>query len=73
MELVEKYREIILQVFREYTEVPVAHGDLQDEIIVDRERGSLPVDGQRISKTQTDSHLCCSHRYHQWKVVGSTR
>ena len=39
MELVEKYREIILQVFREHTETPIAHGDLQDEIIVDREGG----------------------------------
>ena len=37
MALVEKYREIILQVLREHTEAPIAHGDLEDEIIVDRE------------------------------------
>ena len=37
MELIEKYREIILQVFHEHTEVPIANADLVDEIIVDRE------------------------------------
>ena len=37
MELIEKYREIVLKVFREHTEAPIAHGDLEDEIIVDRE------------------------------------
>ena len=37
MERIEKYREIIMRVFREYTEVSPAHGDLTDEIIVDRD------------------------------------
>lgn len=37
MEYVEKYREIILQVLHEYTEIPSAYGDITDEIIVDRE------------------------------------
>jgi len=33
MALVEKYCEIILQVFREYTEVPPAQGGMMDEIL----------------------------------------
>ena len=37
MERIDKYREIIRQVFREHTEVPIANADLVDEIIVDRE------------------------------------
>jgi hypothetical protein len=37
MERIDKYREIILKVFREHTEVPSAYWDLIDEIIVDRE------------------------------------
>ena len=37
MEPVEKYRKIILQVLREYTEAPIAYGELEDEIIVDPE------------------------------------
>ena len=37
MDRIDKYREIVLQVFREHTEVPVAHDDIKDEIIVDRE------------------------------------
>ncbi|MBI1927585.1 XisI protein [Candidatus Poribacteria bacterium] len=35
MELVEKYRQIILEIFDEYTKVPPAHGDVKDEIIID--------------------------------------
>ena len=39
MDRIEKYREIIMQVLREWTEVPPppAYGDMVDEIIVDRE------------------------------------
>ena len=37
MARIDKYREIILQIFREHTEVPSAYWDLVDEIIVDRE------------------------------------
>ena len=39
MERIEKYREIIMRVLREWTEVPppAAYGEMVDEIIVDRE------------------------------------
>ena len=37
MERIEKYREIIMRVLREWTEVPPAYGEMIDEIIVDRE------------------------------------
>ena len=37
MEPVEKYRKIIRQMLMEYTSTPNAYGDLEDEIIVDRE------------------------------------
>ena len=37
MDGIEKYREIILRVLGEYTEVPPAYGEMVDEIIVDRE------------------------------------
>ena len=37
MERIEKYRESILQVFREHTEIPKVNDDIVDEIIVDRE------------------------------------
>ena len=37
MERIEKYRDIIMQVLREWTEVPPAYGEMTDEIIVDRE------------------------------------
>jgi hypothetical protein len=37
MDTVERYREIILKIFNEYTQIPPAYGDLKDEIIVDRE------------------------------------
>ena len=37
MELVKKYQQIILEIFEEYTKVPPAHGDLEDEIIIDRQ------------------------------------
>ena len=36
MERIEKYREIIMRVLREWTEVPPAYGEMVDEIIVDR-------------------------------------
>ena len=61
MEPVEKYRKIILQVLREYTEAPIAYGELEDEIIVDPGGGSLSMDGQRISETQTNSRLYRPH------------
>ena len=37
MEHIEKYRDIIMRVLREWTEVPPAYGEMIDEIIVDRE------------------------------------
>ena len=37
MERIEKYRDIILRVLREYIQVPSAYGDMVDELIVDRE------------------------------------
>ncbi len=37
MERIEKYREIIMQIFREFTETPHVYDELTDEIIVDRE------------------------------------
>ena len=39
MDRVEKYRNIILQVLREWTEIPPTYGDIDmvDEIIIDRE------------------------------------
>ena len=37
MERVEKYREIILKVFREWTEIASIPKEVKDEIIVDRE------------------------------------
>ncbi|MDE0681991.1 MAG: element excision factor XisI family protein, partial [Candidatus Poribacteria bacterium] len=37
MERIEKYREIIMRVLHEWTEVPPAYGEMIDEIIVDRE------------------------------------
>ena len=37
MERIKKYREIILRVLDEYTEVPPTYGDMIDEIIVDQE------------------------------------
>lgn len=37
MDGIEKYREIILRVLGEYTEIPPAYGEMVDEIIVDRE------------------------------------
>ena len=37
MERIEKYREIILKIFREFTEIPHPYDDLVDEIIIDRE------------------------------------
>ena len=37
MERIETYREIILQVLREHTEIPDDYHDIVDEIIVDRE------------------------------------
>lgn len=73
MELVEKYREIILQIFREYTEVPVAHGDLEDEIIIDRE-GDHYLWMVRGYQKHKRIHTCVARiDIHQWKVVGSTR
>ena len=61
MELVEKYRKIVLQVFREHTEGSIAHGDLEDEIIVDREADHYLWNGQRIPEAQTDSRLYRPH------------
>ncbi|MCZ6678563.1 MAG: XisI protein [Candidatus Poribacteria bacterium] len=37
MDRVEEYRQIILNIFQEYVQIPYAHGDMKDEIIVDRE------------------------------------
>ena len=37
MERIEKYRDIIMRVLREWTEVPPTYGEMVDEIIVDRE------------------------------------
>ena len=37
MERIEKYREIIMRVLRKWTVVPLAYGEMIDEIIVDQE------------------------------------
>ncbi len=37
MDNLDKYREIITKVLTEYAQIPYAYGDLQRELIIDRE------------------------------------
>ena len=38
MDTLETYRKIIEKVFNEYAQLPYAHGNIEKEIIVDREK-----------------------------------
>ena len=39
MDAIETYRQIIQKVFHEYAKIPYAHGEIQKEIVFDREAG----------------------------------
>ncbi|NJO98314.1 MAG: XisI protein [Pleurocapsa sp. CRU_1_2] len=41
MDNLDKYRDIITQVLTEYAQIPYAYGDLERQIVIDRERNNF--------------------------------
>ena len=60
MERVETYRQIVLEIFNEYAQIPHAYGEVKDEIIVDHEADKylLMMTGWQDDKR---IHVCLVH------------